>query len=304
MTDSTREILGKYQIRKTGKQKNAFIEYMRGVSDGMGYELKVESGALGAKNLVVGDVSRAKVVYSAHYDTAPVLPFPNFITPKNFGIYLLYNAALVLGFVAIALLVGFACDMLALGSTVSLRAVQITYVLLLVMLLAGPANKHTANDNTSGVTLLLDIMRELPADKRADVAFVFFDLEEAGLLGSMAFAKAHKAQMKNKLLVNFDCVSDGSHMLFMLRKGARGKKIAFESAFASADGIEVEVVEKGTFYPSDQANFSGGVGVAALNSTKSGLLYMGRIHTHRDIVYDEKNIEFLKNGALKLIELL
>ena len=194
--------------------------------------------------------------------------------------------------------------MLALGSTVSLRAVQITYVLLLVMLLAGPANKHTANDNTSGVTLLLDVMRELPADKRADVAFVFFDLEEAGLLGSMAFAKAHKTQMKNKLLVNFDCVSDGNHMLFMLRKGARGKKIAFESAFASADGIEVEVVEKGTFYPSDQANFNGGVGVAALNSTKSGLLYMGRIHTARDVIYNEQNIEFLKDGAIRLLELI
>ena len=104
MTDSTREIFEKYQVRKTGKQKNAFIEYMQRVAADMGYGLKVEKGSFGAKNLVVGDISRAKVVYSAHYDTAPVLPFPNVITPKNFGIYLLYNGALILVFITIALL--------------------------------------------------------------------------------------------------------------------------------------------------------------------------------------------------------
>ena len=38
--------------------------------------------------------------------------------------------------------------------------------------------------------------------------------------------------------------------------------------------------------------------------SEGGLLYMNRIHTHRDVIYNEKNIEFLKNGALKLIELL
>ena len=304
MTDSTRVILEKYQVRKTAKQKNAFIEYMQKLAADMGYTLKVEKGSFGAKNLVVGDISRSKVVYSAHYDTAPVLPFPNFITPKNFAVYLLYNAVVILAFAAIAMLVGVVCNMLSFGSEATVRAVQATYIVLLALILAGPANKRTANDNTSGVTLLIDIMRELPPEKRDEVAFVFFDLEEAGLLGSWAFAKAHKTQMRDKPLVNFDCVADGDHILIMPRKGATVYCKAFETAFAEKDGFKVEVVKKGTFYPSDQANFSRGVGVAALNSTKGGLLYLSRIHTSRDVVYREENIEFLKNGAISLVDLI
>ena len=77
-----------------------------------------------------------------------------------------------------------------------------------------------------------------------------------------------------------------------------------ESAFMPSMTISVEVLTKGVFYPSDQANFPLGVGVAALKKTKGGLLYMNKIHTKHDTVYEEKNIEFLKNGAIDLIERL
>lgn len=63
-------------------------------------------------------------------------------------------------------------------------------VIALVMI--GPANKHNANDNTSGVVTLLEIARSLPESQRGKVCFVLFDLEEAGLIGSAAYRKAHK----------------------------------------------------------------------------------------------------------------
>jgi len=181
---------------------------------------------------------------------------------------------------------------------------EAAYFGLLFLLLAGPANKHTANDNTSGVTLLIDIMRELPAERRGEVAFIFFDLEEMGLFGSASFAKKHKAEMKDKLLLNFDCVSDGEHILFALRKGAKEYCPTIKAAFPEKYGFKVEAADRGIFYPSDQVQFPCGVGVAALRSTQKGLLYMNRIHTKRDTVYCEENIEFLKDGALKLPELL
>ncbi len=81
------------------------------------------------------------------------------------------------------------------------------YFLMLFLLIFGPANKHTANDNTSGVTTLLDIMASLPLDQRDKVAFVFFDLEEAGLFGSSSFASKHKDIRNNRLVLIFDCVS-------------------------------------------------------------------------------------------------
>ena len=308
MTETSREILEKYQVRKSKKQKAAFAAYVEQIATEWGYSFRTENGSLGAKNLVVGDPSSAKVVYTAHYDTAPMLPFPNFITPKNIPVYILYNIAVVIGFFCVALLVavvaGVAAVLLHLGDNIAFFAGEISYWVLLILLIAGPANKHTANDNTSGVTLLIDIMRELPEESRNGVAFVFFDLEELGLVGSSSFARAHKEEMKDRLLINFDCVSDGENILIVLRKGAKKHREAIKKAFSANDVYRVDIEEKGVFYPSDQAKFACGVGVAALRSTKCGLLYMNRIHTNRDVIYCEDNIEFLKNGAIELTALL
>ena len=304
MTETTHEIFEKYQVRKNKKQKNAFIEYIEQLAKEWGYSARVEKGMFGARNIVVGDPSKAKVVYTAHYDTCPVLPFPNFITPKCIALYLLYQVGIIFGiFAAVALCIGVLAvlvEALNLGTDFTFWATEIAYIALLFLMLAGPANKHTANDNTSGVTLLIDIMRELPEEERDTVAFVFFDLEEMGLFGSMSFARKHKREMKDKLLLNFDCVSDGENILFALRKKAKNYRTAIETAFTAKDEFKVDVAHKGVFYPSDQMQFPCGVGVASLRSTKGGLLYMNRIHTRRDVIYREENIAFLKNGAIEL----
>ena len=308
MTETTQTIFEKYQIRKNTKQKTAFIDYVKHLASEWGYSSRVEKGTFGARNIVIGDSAKAKVVYTAHYDTCPELPFPNFITPKCIALYLLYQVGIIFGiFAAIALCIGvlaFFAEALNLGPDFTFWATEIAYFGLLFLLLAGPANKHTANDNTSGVTLLIDIMRELPEEDRDAVAFVFFDLEEMGLFGSMSFARKHKPEMKDKLLLNFDCVSDGENMLFALRKNAKKYRASIETAFEAKDGFKVDVADKGVFYPSDQMQFPCGVGVASLRSTKGGLLYMNRIHTPRDVIYREENIAFLKNGALELPKLI
>lgn len=308
MTETTKVILEKYQVRKSKKQKKAFASYVEQISTEEGYSYKTEKGLFGAENLIVGDPKNAKVVYTAHYDTAPALPFPNFITPKNFLIYILYNIVIVLGFLAIAYIIGGIFGAIFTAANIDMYFARLislcVYFALLILLLLGPANKHTANDNTSGVTLLIDIMKELPEDRKSEVAFVFFDLEESGLFGSYSFAKKHKEEMKNKLLLNFDCVSDGNNMLFVLRKGEIKHRAAIEKAFESKDNFKVEIADKNVFYPSDQVNFPCGVGVASLRSTKKGLLYMNRIHTSRDVIYQEENIEFFKNGAIELPNLI
>ena len=177
-------------------------------------------------------------------------------------------------------------------------------ILITYLIMAGPANKHTANDNTSGVTLLIDIMRDIPVEYRDKVAFIFFDLEELGMIGSKGYASMHKSAKKNMLLINFDCVSDGKDILFAVRKKATDVQDLLKSAFAENGTYSVTVASKGVFYPSDQLNFDRGIGVAALKKTKSGLLYMDKIHTTRDTVYDEENIEFLKNGAIEFARII
>lgn len=312
MTETTKEIFDNYQIRKTKKQKTDFIEYVKKLAEEYGYSLKVEKGSFGVRNIVIGDPDTAKVLYTAHYDTCARLPFPNFITPKCFLIYLLYQLLIVGGFFAVASVIGFliglAVSFTPMNEEIKIMIISfipmVVYFALLFLMLGGPENKNTANDNTSGVTAVLDIMRELPQDQRDKVAFVLFDLEESGLLGSSSFASKHKAVKKNTLVINFDCVSDGETMLFVLKRTTKKYASLLENAFASDVDVEA-IVTRNAFYPSDNACFKGGVGVAALKKSKFlGVLYMDRIHTNKDVIYREENLRFLTNGAIKLARML
>ncbi len=311
MTPTTQEVFARYEVRKTKKQKNAFLEFVKGVAEKEGYSYRMEEkGAV--RNFVVGDIQEAKVVYTAHYDTCPGLPFPNFITPKNIFLYLLYQLAITLALLAVPFIAGFIAGFCTAIFGWDLETVQtvlfylefIYFILVFYLLLKGPANPHTANDNTSGVTTLLDLMQTMPKELRNRAAFVFFDLEEVGLVGSSQFAKKHKTEMKHKLLINFDCVSDGKFMLFAMKKKALPYQTVLETAFPTTPAMERECASKGIICPSDQAKFPLGVGVAALKKTKGGLLYMNRIHTKHDTVYQEENIAYLVEGSIRLTQLL
>ena len=315
MTETTELIFKNHEVRKSKKQKESFRKFVLEFCEKNNYNATIEKSHLGAKNIVIGDVDSAKAVFTAHYDTCSALPFPNFITPKNFLIYLLYQLSLTVIIFAVIFgakflaVVGFSWIADSTGSTFFQQNIlpwipmAVAFIILL-LLVSGPANKHTANDNTSGVTTLLDIMSRLDDAKKSEVAFVFFDLEESGLLGSSGFAAKHKKAMKHKLIINFDCVSDGEHMLFVLKKGARCYDDVFNNVFAPTDEIKSEIATRWIFYPSDQANFKMGVGVASLKRSRNGILYMDRIHTKRDTVYREKNIEFLVKGSIKLLDLI
>jgi hypothetical protein len=124
-----------------------------------------------------------------------------------------------------------------------------------------------------------------------------------GLFGSYGFKKLHEKYISKKLLINFDCVSDGSNILLAVNKKASGFIPVMQKAFVSDSRYNVEIISKGVFYPSDQANFELGVGVAAFNySKKLKTLYMDKIHTGKDIVFNYDNILFLKECAIKLLK--
>lgn len=303
MTELSREILRDWQVRKTKEQKTRFIAFLQERLPG----LRVEEGGLPrCRNLVLGDPESADVVFTAHYDTCARLPFPNFITPKNLVVYLLYQLLILLPFFALAVLLSVLLIRLDVYAPL---AVMLSWALvmaaLLYVFLFGPANPHTVNDNTSGVLTLCELIGQLSEEERARCAFVFFDHEETGLFGSSFFASKHKAAMKDRLLINFDCVSDGDDLLFVQSgKAKRRAGGALVEAFASsADKRAVITGPLGAFYPSDQVNFPCGVGVAAMQRSRLLGLYMSRIHTARDTVCDERNFSFLLEGVRRFLRL-
>lgn len=307
MTPQSRRIMDQFQIRKSKKQKAAFRNWLCGELGTAGYNPVIEEG-FAARNVVVGDPDKADILLTAHYDTQAVLPIPNFITPRNPLFYALYQVLIVLPlFIVVALVEGillaFAPEdvlwwMMPLSS-IAICAFFIWWIL------DGKANRHTANDNTSGVITLVETALALPPEQRDKACFVFFDNEEKGLLGSSAFAKRHKKVKTQSLLLNFDCVSDGDSIQFFPQKKLKRDSAALkrlEKAFLPTTGKDVQVVRGFGFYPSDNANFKRGAGVCALRRKKVIGYYMSRIHTRRDTVLDEKNIALLRDGALHLIQ--
>lgn len=299
MTGLSQEIFDKWQIRRSKAQKTAFIELVQSRIP----EARVEQKG-SSRNIVIGDVDSSRLVLTAHYDTCAVMPIPNFLTPKNIPVYILYNLFIVAVLLAVAVGVGAIVEHFTASFDIAYCAGLAVYFLLLGLMMLGPANKHTANDNTSGVITLLEIYEAMDEDARAKVCFVLFDNEENGLVGSSAFYRMHKAAMQDKPLINFDCVSDGDHAMLVIKKKAEA---AFGQALRGAflpEGEKQVLFEKAstTLYPSDQQHFPLGVAVSCFNKAPVIGYYMDKIHTPKDTVFDRRNIEMLKNCVLRLVE--
>ena len=304
MTSLSQKVLDQFQVRKSKKQKEAFRTWLCGVLEDLGYSCTVESGNF-SRNVVVGNPETAKVIFTAHYDTCAVLPFPNFITPRNLWMYLLYQLVLV-GVIfafaaAVEVAVIFAFDP---PPIVAVLAMEAAMFFCLWWLMFGPANKCTANDNTSGVVTLVETALTMRPELRDRVCFVFFDNEEKGLFGSAAFAKAHKKAKSGTLLLNFDCVGDGDSLQFFPAPGLKKDAAALqrlEAAFTGDGEKTVEVVRGFGFYPSDQRHFRLGAGVCALKKNRVFGYYMDKIHTGKDTVLDSENIRLLRDGVVRLV---
>ena len=303
MTELSQKILDNYQVRKTKKQKMNFITLLKSYFP----ELQIQQGGFPKnRNLILGDVNQASVVLTAHYDTCAMLPFPNLIMPKNILLSILYSILIAIPFLALGLLLDYAILSLTGNMLISYIVSIIFYFFILYMAFAGPANRHTANDNTSGVITLCEIYQAMSPAQRAKAAIVFFDNEELGLVGSAFFRSKYKKAMKNKLLINFDCVSDGDHIMIAVSKRARPQYLdLFQKSYTSTE-VKNTMIEKAEklMYPSDQANFKCTAAVAALNKKKLIGYYMNKIHTARDKVFDVKNIEYLKTATVQFVDQL
>ena len=301
MTSFSQRILSDWQVRKTKKQKLAFIRLMQSRFP----ELRVEeSKIIHNRNLIAGDLETAEFILSAHYDTCAVLPFPNFVMPKNILMTVLYSLLICIPFFLIAFGFNFLLALVTDNFFVHYWASFILIIgLIILVFFAGIPNRHTANDNTSGVITLCELMERMPEEMRKKVLFVFFDNEENGLLGSAFFRKLHKKELKDKLILNFDCVSDGDHILLVLNKAARKKYGGrLEAAFQSTAEKTVHLEKSSSaMYPSDQAGFPMSAAVAALKKLPLLGLYLDRIHTGRDRVFDERNIEYLCTRTLRFL---
>lgn len=298
------DVVKNYPVRKSKKQKQAFRADVTQWLQNLGYPVCEEEGSFHSRNLVIGDPQRARYLVTAHYDTCARLPFPNLITPCNFWTFLLYQIFICLMLMLPALAVGGLVGYLLHSFDIGYFLFVVLLWAAIVLMLIGPANSSNVNDNTSGVVTLLEIARSIPELHRKNVCFVLFDLEEAGLIGSASYKKKHKREIPNQLVLNLDCVGEGDDIYFFPTAKLKKSKERLAPLQKLAGGYgkkSIAVRTKGfAIYPSDQANFPYGVGICALKRGWAGL-YLSRIHTPRDTVLDETNVNILRAALTTLI---
>lgn len=307
------ELNKKYPVRRTAEEKAAFRGYITEHVEAKGGEIKTETTKNKKnENVVIGDPLTADVVFTAHYDTPGRSLFPNIMIPRNQVLFYAYQFVPVIVLLALTFLltlIGGVIGALIMGYVeerlIFVLFLLFYYVIFYFMFFAFK-NPKNYNDNTSGVATLLEIFDKLTPDQLQKTAFIFFDNEEKGKKGSKEYFSDHKEQMKNKLLINFDCVGNGEHILFIAKKEAENMPAykAMQELFLS----ETDEKYKIAFYPmkgseanSDYKNFPCGVGCMACKKTKGGLLYADKIHTPKDIEVQNENIVFLSNKIAKYL---
>ncbi len=298
------DVLREFPVRKTRQQKQVFRDAVLSYGESLGYGTRVEKGSFGACNLILGDPEKADFLITAHYDTCAALPVPNLLTPCSLLPFLGYQTFLTILLLLPMILILMLGGLLFPESALVRILAYISLWAMILLMLAGPANKSNANDNTSGVITLLEIAKTMPANQRHKVCFVLFDLEEAGLFGSASYRKAHQKEIKHQIVLNLDCVGDGDHIrLFPTKKMKKDRKklTGLYAACGYFGKKEILVQEKGfAVYPSDQNNFPYGVGICALRPSKWGL-YLGRIHTKKDTVLEVTNVNLLRAALITYI---
>ena len=298
------DVLTAFPVRKSKAQKQAFRDAVQSYCENLEYSVTTEKGSFGCKNLIIGDPEQAKYLVTAHYDTCAWMPVPNFITPCNFLPYAAYQSLLILGIVLMAFAAGILAFVITESDAVYSFTASMTVWAGFVLMIFGPANNHNANDNTSGVVTLLEIARTMPENQRSKVCFVLFDLEEAGLIGSASYRKTHMKATENQLVLNLDCVGDGDYLRMFPTKRLKKDRKKLTSLYKACGYFgkkSLLVHEKGfSVYPSDQKKFPYGVGICALKKKKK-TLYMDRIHTSKDTILEETNVNILRAAITSFI---
>lgn len=305
MIERPMDILDQFPVRKNRKQKESFRTAASHFFSSCGYDVSIEKGNFGVHNIVIGNPDTAEFLITAHYDTPAGLLFPNLITPCNFlpflGYQILITALILIG----ALIPGFVLTLLGISTDIASRIWLLCLYILLALMMIGPANNHNANDNTSGVVTVFEIARSMPAFARNKVCFVLFDLEEAGLLGSSFYKKKHIHQVAHQLVLNLDCVGDGNEIVMFPTKKLK-TNACYMNTLRRVTGTwgqkQIRIREKGfAYYPSDQKHFPNGVGIAAFHRSRWAGLYLGRIHTKKDTILEETNVNILRAAIISLI---
>ena len=298
-------LLTLFPVRKRYGQKAEFLDWLCRELKRAGYKARKETYGKfnGSVNVIAGDPERARIFLMARYDTGSAMPVPNFVSPTNVAAHVLYHVFFALLLIVLAFALSIAVTFPFDRPDYAMPLFVVFFLLGLYLSAFGPANKSNANGNTSGVLTLLALADRIPRDK--GICFLFLDNNEKSLLGAKAFKRRHPDAAANGLFLNFDCVGDGEHLLFMPSKYSRWDDkllAALGECFPPEEGIQPHVISKGlVYYPSDHRKFKYHVAVAACRRRAGIGYYIPHLRTAKDRALRVENVAYLARGMERFL---
>ena len=309
--------------RMTRNHKSLFREWIAFLAKEMGYSAKTEDCFL-AKNVVIGNPKKAKIVLTAHYDTPPQLPY-NFIMKqiKNFGIGLPTTLGVNMLATDILLKNGSseAIKLALIGAhgaadLAGLAMVGLGGLAVYSMGFLGGENQNNFDDNSSGVLTLIGLMdyyKNLPPEKRDEVAFVFFDNEEKGLIGSLCYSAKHRLQkrgfsevrqIKNQAFINYDCVGVGKRVNVIYTGNVKKEfvtDLVKEVEKMESKGYKTKAFKSTLHSMSDHLAFNGSLGNVTILCDDENDPVVNHIHSGKDDLLKLSNVEDIVEMSAKQI---
>ncbi len=298
------EIDVQFPIRKTTAQKRAFEKWVMAKMREMGYRPYVDGMNRKRQSCATATSSPANLKMP-NCSSVPTMirrrpsACPDLRIPRNFPVYILSQGAVLLGMLLISLLIGTVVGLATKSGDWLILTFFFAYLALMLMMMFGAANKHNVNDNTSGIAALLETMQRLSPEAREKTAFILFDHQETGSRGAKSYGAQHVEVQTMKLLVDLNCVGDGDTFVISAPKMAQDKpqyaavrESLEENAMAS--GVSTQFFGRaGVQGAGDYRRFVCGVGVSAYHHSAGVGLITGRIHTSRDTVCRQENLDYL-----------
>ena len=294
-----------YPVRHTEKEKAELRAYLLRELKEMGYTAKLQTRESplarggGSTNVVVGDVDRARIILTAHYDTPLRELLPPLIMPTRPMTSALYQALTPILAIAAALVISFAVTMPLNAPFWTMPLFLLLLVGMIAYLRFGPGEKNNLEQNDSGVAALLETAAALSPRWRGAAAFVFTD----GMGGAKAVKKQYPSAAE-KTVISLDCVGAGQEILFLPSRYSRWNTEALDAILESFDGVAGEgkscflKTDGIVYYPAGNRAFRYSIAVCACDK----LAGFGRIvRPRRTKKIDEENLRILKEGLCRLI---
>lgn len=287
------QIKENYMIRGRKFQKARFRDFIISEMNSSNFnaqEVNYKQLLINSIN-VESNVERSRVIFTAHYDTPP-LNFSFLYLRIIKAVQKLFGINMFSSFIGCVLILVILSIVPRFGLILIL--IDITIFLFGILFMK---NKNNMIDNTSGVIGLLNLAKLFNGNE--DIGFIFFDNEEIGLLGSKGAAKRlykERINMKDKLIINLDCICSKSNLDKWLISTTKYNKTTIDQRdkFINLLAEKINLVQKSKAAASDYKSFKKNSSLS-IGKYSKGLIcgnYIKDIHSNKDklLYIDDINI--------------